>query len=281
MQGMSPTIGISRFRFLPHIRWLSDPVSYILFLSMDDGRERSTGAPSGCIVFGWAVFLALAVGLGYFGFKVWYYYGIITKGEEIRLPQYRSHLTVSDAGNGGTTMTPEREMLESGANGAGPETGARLTVVEFGDFECPYSKEAHATVRRLMTKYGDSVRFVYRNYPVESIHPDAMLASVAAECAGLQGRFWAYHDKLYLNSPALSFQDLSRYGSEIGLDTTAFEQCLIARDTEGTVEADTEAAVEAGVRGTPTFFLNGYKIEGAIPEEDLDRIIDGFLARNP
>jgi len=248
----------------------------------NDRREEKKGARSGCIVAGWLFFFIVAAVLGFFGYKVWYYYGQVSKGERIALPQFASHLTVvsGQASNPGAASV-DRAVVESGGETSEAPASAPLTIVEFGDFECPYSKEAYTAVRRLMTKYGDKVRFVYRNFPIESIHPDAMLAAVAAECAGEQGAFWAYHDKLYLNAPALDFQNLVRYGNEVGLDGDAFEQCLISRSTETTVSNDIAAGETGGVRGTPTFFLNGYKIEGAIPEADLDRVIQDFLDRAP
>ncbi|MFC1703147.1 DsbA family protein, partial [Patescibacteria group bacterium] len=236
------------------------------------------------LIFGWILFVIIAAMTIFFGYKVWFFYTRINKGEVVSLPQYTSRLTFS--GEYESVSLPshvDREVVEQGEHPAvGPEAEeAKLTIVEFGDFECQFSKDTHATIRRLSAKYGDEVRFVYRDYPLESIHLNALSASVAAECAQEQRRFWAYHDKLYLNSPTLSFQNLIEYGNEIGLDTARFEECLIARDTEVAVREDIEVAKRLGIRGTPTFFLNGFRIEGSIPEDEFDNLIQELLVRTP
>lgn len=248
------------------------------------GESEESTSRKGCLVFGWILFVIIAAATLFFGYKVWFFYSRLNRGEVVNLRQYTSRLTFS--GESASISLPshvDRDVVEQGTHPAvGPEAEeAKLTIVEFGDFECPFSKDTHATIRRLSTKYEDKVRFVYRDYPLESIHPNAFLAAVAAECAQEQDRFWAYHDKLYLNSPTLSFQNLIEYGNEIGLDTVRFEECLIARDTEAAVREDAEVAKGLGMRGTPTFFLNGYRVEGSIPEDEFDNLIQEMLVRTP
>lgn len=252
----------------------------------DDNNSEAEVRSSrkGCFVFGWILFAIIAAATVFFGYRVWFFYSRINKGEIVSLPQYTSRLTFSgEAASVSLPSRVDRGIIEEGEHpAAGPETeDAKLTIVEFGDFECPFSKDTHTVIRRLSAKYGDSVRFVYRDYPLESIHPNALLASIAAGCAQEQDRFWAYHDKLYLNSPTLSFQNLVEYGKEIGLDTIRFEECLIARDTEAAVKEDVDVAKGLGIRGTPTFFLNGYRVEGSIPEDEFDNLIREMLARIP
>ena len=145
--------------------------------------------------------------------------------------------------------------------------------VEFADFQCPYSKEESATVRRMLAQYGDRVRLVYRDLPIASLHPDAAQAAMAARCAGEQGKYWAYHDKLFANSPQLDFASLVRFAKESGLDAVSFQTCLASNRYKAEVDADAALAARVGVEGTPTFFFNGIKVEGAVPEEVFERAI--------
>lgn len=157
--------------------------------------------------------------------------------------------------------------------------GAKLTIVEFADFQCPYSKESSAVMRALAAKYGESIRYEYREFPLDEIHPDAFLASVAAECAHAQGKFWEYHDKLYLSTSDLGEARLKAVAREVNLDAGAFDRCLAGQKTLSAVEEDLRVGLEAGVRGTPTFFLNGAIVPGSIPEDVLVRLIDQALAK--
>lgn len=233
----------------------------------------------GASILGTIAFLAIFAVLALFGYRVWYYASQIRKGEIVDLPQYRSAFTVSaDQPTLSGTVVP-RDQVETADNpelGVGKDGDAKLTIVQFGDFECPFSASEHEVVRRMMAKYGDKVRFIYRDYPIGEIHPNARAAAMAAECAREQGKFWAMHDKLYANQSALGFQDLLRHGAEIGLDGTQFETCLIDERYASKVDADVAAAKAFGLRGTPTFFFDGQRVEGAIPEDILDRIVSSM-----
>lgn len=250
----------------------------------DNSRAETRPSRKGLFVFGWILFFIIATATIFFGYKVWTFYSRINKGEIVSLPQYTSQFTFS--GEAVSVELPDRvnrDVIEGGeqpAIGADVED-AKLTIVEFADFECTFSKAAHATIRRLTAKYADKVRFIYRDYPLENVHPNAFLASVAAECAWKQDMFWPYYDKLYLNSPTLSFRNLIEYGNEIGLDSARFEECVIARETEASVKEDMDVGKRLGIRGTPTFFLNGYRVEGSIPEDEFDDLIKEMLARIP
>lgn len=156
--------------------------------------------------------------------------------------------------------------------------GGKLTIVEFADFQCPFSKQSSGILRALAAQYGDRIRYEYREFPLPEIHEDALLASMAARCAHRQGKFWEYHDKLYLSTSDLGETRLKAVAREVNLDGTAFDRCLDARETQGEVEADMVAGLEAGVRGTPTFFLNGTMIPGSIPEDALRNLIERSLA---
>lgn len=227
----------------------------------------------GCSIVMWAGFAVLAFFVILFAYKVWYFSDKLRKGEAIDLPQYESHFTRAGGAVATGVSAVDRAAIETADN---PELGsaaAKLTIVEFADFECPYSKDTANVIRKVMAKYGDKVNFIYRDYPLTSIHANARPAALAAECAREQGKFWEYHDKLYGNAPALSYADLLRYGKEVGLEEKQFESCVAGEKYKEKVDADTAAAQKLGIAGTPTFFFDGVKVEGAIPEEIFEAVI--------
>ncbi|NQV12388.1 thioredoxin domain-containing protein [Candidatus Uhrbacteria bacterium] len=152
---------------------------------------------------------------------------------------------------------------------------ALLTIVEFADFGCPFSREASYIVRAL-AEHTDIISYVYRDFPIVELHPDAELAAEAGECAQDQDRFFDYHDKMYQNQFDLSSNKLKQYAKEIGLNSSAFDGCLDSRKYKNEVEEDRFAGIEAGVRGTPTFFFNGIMVEGSIPQDILGKLITRF-----
>ncbi|WP_369243703.1 Na+/H+ antiporter NhaA [Streptomyces sp. R41] len=139
---------------------------------------------------------------------------------------------------------------------------APVTLVEYGDFECPYCGLAEPVVRELLADFGD-VRYVWRHLPLADVHPNAELAAEAAEAAALQGSYWEMHDLLMQHQGNLSFKDLLRYAEEVGLDTDRFRGDVHAGVGAGRVAADVESADLSGVSGTPTFFVNGRRHHGA------------------
>lgn len=164
----------------------------------------------------------------------------------------------------------------------GPSKGpadARITIVEFSDFQCPYCQRAAATVEAVLAKYPEDVRFVYRHLPLDRIHPNARGAAEAAACADEQGQFWAYHDKLFENNRALGKEDLLRYATDAGLDAARFQACFDERRFKDKVEADLQAARAVGISGTPAFVVNGILLSGAQPAEAFYKVIDQELAR--
>ena len=143
----------------------------------------------------------------------------------------------------------------------GPDD-ARITLVEYGDFECPHCGEAEPVIRELVTEFGDDIAFVFRHLPLTDVHPYAQLAAEAAEAATAQGKFWEMHDLLMANGIALTFEDLVRYASQIGADVERFEKDLTSRRHALRVLRDTTSADDSGVAGTPTFFINGRRHHG-------------------
>jgi protein-disulfide isomerase len=160
----------------------------------------------------------------------------------------------------------------------GPD-GAEITIVEFSDFECPYCRSFHnETFKRLMETYEGRIQFVYRDFPLTSIHPDAFSAAEAANCALEQDAFWDYHDLLFSGELGLGQEAYSSYASQLGLDVGAFEQCLTEGKYTAEVQADYDYAAELGIRSTPTFFINGLPLVGAQPYEVFSQVIDKELA---
>jgi len=147
--------------------------------------------------------------------------------------------------------------------------GGRL-VVEYGDYECPYSRQAFRAIESLERRLEGEIRFAFRHFPLTEIHPHALAASAAAEAAALQGRFWEMHDLLFHRQKALADDDLRRYAGELGLDGGAFDRALGSRPVLERILRDVESGIASGeVRGTPTLFIDGVVHRGAYDPESL------------
>lgn len=159
----------------------------------------------------------------------------------------------------------------------GPED-APITLIEFSDFECPYCRRWHADVYgRIREEYSDQVRIVFRDFPLTSIHPNAIPAAEAANCAGEQDKYWEFHDLLF-SGEDVSQDVYTGYAEELELDVEAFEECRQSGRQEDEVMEDYQYASGLGVRSTPTFFLNGIPIVGAQPYEVFKEVIEKELA---
>ncbi|MGE5291402.1 MAG: Na+/H+ antiporter NhaA [Micromonosporaceae bacterium] len=168
-------------------------------------------------------------------------------------------------------VDPDRDHLR------GPEE-APVTVVEYGDFECPYCGQAEPVVRELLADFGD-VRYVWRHLPLNDVHPHAQLAAEAAEAAAAQGAFWEMHDLLLERATGLRFRDLLRYARELGLDTEQFERDLRTHAGAARIAEDVDSADLSGVSGTPTFFINGKRHYGAYDIETLSSAVKAARVR--
>jgi protein-disulfide isomerase len=144
----------------------------------------------------------------------------------------------------------------------GPAASAEVTLVEYGDFECPYTRRARPVVRRLRQDFGDRLLFVFRNFPLTRIHSHAQAAAEAAEAAAAQGRYWEMHDLLFDNQRHLEDEDLRRYAQRLGVDPVRFDRELAQHVYARRVREDLRRGLKSGVRGTPTFFVNGLRHEG-------------------
>jgi len=154
---------------------------------------------------------------------------------------------------------------------------ATVTVVEFGDFECPVCGAEEPTVRELRQKYANRIRFVFRQFPIMSLHPQAEQAAEASECAAEQGKFWEAVEKLYAEQGDLSAPGLMRDAADLGLDQARFGQCLQSGAETERVRRDLEDGHALHVDRTPTFFINGQMVAGEIPLEQFAELIDGAL----
>ena len=143
----------------------------------------------------------------------------------------------------------------------GPEHAA-ITLVEYGDFQCPYCREAYPIVKQLRDQLGARLRFAFRNFPLTRIHPQAEHAAEAAEAAAAQGAFWPMHDRLFERQFALEDENLVEYATELGLDADRLAGELAAGTHRDRVRDDFMSGVKSGVNGTPTFFINGQRHDG-------------------
>ena len=175
-------------------------------------------------------------------------------------PVYRARLNLDGAPSKGAVNAP-------------------VTLVKFEDFHCPFCKEAQGTLVEIAARYGDRLRIVHKDYPIDSLHPQARLGHVAARCAHEQGKFWAYHDALYAAAPNASPADLKGFAQQVGVELAQFEACLSSGKFAAVIESDIDEGTKAGVTGTPAFFINGRLLGGAQPLEQFVRVIDEELGQ--
>jgi len=142
----------------------------------------------------------------------------------------------------------------------GPDD-APITLVEYGDYECPYCGAAFPIVKGLQQTFGESLRFVFRNFPLAEVHPHAEIAAEMAEAVGFQGKFWPMHDLLYLNQDDLEEPALLRYAQKAGADVGEAARAIASGVARRRVLADVEGGLRSGVTGTPTFYVNGVRYE--------------------
>lgn len=169
------------------------------------------------------------------------------------------------------------ELTTEGHPSKGPAT-APVTIVEFSDFQCPYCSRILPTIEQALTTYGDKVRVVFRQFPLNSIHPEAQKAAEGSLCAADQGKFWEFHDALFANQQKLGVADLKATAAGLGLNAASFDSCLDSGKFAPQVRADLREGAAAGVTGTPAMFVNGKFLNGVVPFEALAQAIDAELA---
>ena len=180
------------------------------------------------------------------------------------------------------TVLLEPPRLEVPVNDS-PARGAEdapITIIEFSDYECPFCRRSQETLSAVQAKYPTQIRWVFKDFPL-AFHQRAMPAALAARCAGDQGKYWEYHEKLFAGT-GLEDADLKRYAKEVGMDESKFGDCFAGRRFQAGIAADMKLGQSVGVSGTPAFFINGRMLSGAQPPEAFQEIIDEELSRkNP
>lgn len=171
-----------------------------------------------------------------------------------------------------------RPRLESGNVPAKGPAGAAVTIVEFSDFQCPFCARVTPTVDQALSRYGDKVRVLFRQFPLD-IHPMAPKAAEASLCAHEQGKFWEMHDAMFANQKDLAVDALKAKAAALHLDTAAFNSCLDSGKTAAAVKADFDLGVSIGVNATPAIYVNGRALSGAVGFDVLGRVIDEELKR--
>jgi protein-disulfide isomerase len=174
-------------------------------------------------------------------------------------------------------VAPRVQVASSGHPSVGGKD-APITMVEFGDFQCPFCRASENSVKEVRKKYGDKVRLVYMDFPL-GIHAHAMDAANAARCAGEQDKFWQYHDAMFADQSKLAPADLKASAAKLGLDAKKFDACLDKTKYQSQIQQDMAEGTKLGVTGTPTFFINGREISGAQPANKFEEIIDDEMAR--
>jgi protein-disulfide isomerase len=154
---------------------------------------------------------------------------------------------------------------------------APVTLVEYGDYECPYCGRAYPIVKAVQRALGSRLRFVFRNFPLSEVHPNAENAAETAEAAGEQGKFWQMHDALFEHQRALGPRDLVAHATRLGLDAERLARELDSHAHAARVREDFMSGVRSGVNGTPTFFINGGRFDGSWEEPSLLRALEAAL----
>jgi protein-disulfide isomerase len=187
----------------------------------------------------------------------------------------RSQATIVDR-----LQAPPIVRMEVPVDGA-PVRGAAdapVTIVEFSDFHCPFCKRVQPTLVQLLERYAGKIKIVYRDFPIDSLHPQARRAAEAARCARDQGKFWEYHDLVYAGPASAMPEELERYAGQVELDVAAFGRCLSGGVHHAAVQRDSADGTRLGISGTPAFFVNGRPLTGAQPLEAFVRVIEEELA---
>lgn len=160
----------------------------------------------------------------------------------------------------------------------GPQN-AKVVIVEFADFQCPFCAELYPVIKQVMQDYGDQVLFIYRDFPLTSEHPQALIGAMAGQCAHEQGKFWEMHNKIFDNQGDISEAALKSYAVQIGANSLQFNDCMSSNKYLDEIQKDLQDGYAAGVRATPTLFINGGMIPGAIPYATLEKIITNELVQ--
>lgn len=175
-------------------------------------------------------------------------------------------------------ITPQISIDVSNSPSKG-SVNAPITIIEFADFQCPYCATAQPALNAILSQYKGKVRFVFKNYPLEQLHPEAIPAAIVAECAGKQGKYWEMHDGLFENHRNLGEETYKKLAKNINLNLDTFNNCRKDTNIHNKIKADSEYAQSLGINATPAFYINGTQIMGALPKSEFEKIINDELNR--
>ena len=224
----------------------------------------------------WAVTL-LAVGVmlilfgGILGGLMLYYLRELKAGRQPAIANEAVGGFTASVTSSARVATIERSDLETADDPYKGNKNAPVTVVEFVDFKCPNCKVSAPILADIVAKYPEKIHLIIRDFPAESLHPGATQLAEVGYCAAAQGKFWQFHDIMFANQDTipevLTAEDINSIATTIGADPTRLQQCATSEEAKREVNTDYLLGVSAGVRGTPTFFINGERIAGTIPED--------------
>jgi protein-disulfide isomerase len=171
-------------------------------------------------------------------------------------------------------VLPKQQEVSIAGNFWTGAANPKITIIEFSDFRCPYCKNSYSKIRQIGIKYKDSIKIVFKDYP---LHDDSMDFSMAARCAGEQGLFWEMHDKLFVSQSNIKSSDLESMAISIGADKNKFSSCVSLEKYKKDILTDVQEGQKLNVKGTPTFFVNGYRVSGDLPMDQWEKIINLLL----
>ncbi len=219
----------------------------------------------------------------FFSVKVFGYVRLIQAGEPNPFEKQRREASITSL----LAQTPldhlDATRIES--KGDDPRLGnpnAKIRIIEFLDYECPFCQRSAPDVRTFMTRHANDVLLTVRDFPLEALHDHAFQAAVAARCVFSQGNtlaYWRYHDLLFGHQDALEMVDLRSYAANVNADLRAFDECIARRTPEASIRTSIADGTAAGVRGTPTFFINGIRVQGAVDLQTFETIYQQLSAK--
>jgi protein-disulfide isomerase len=235
------------------------------------------------MLIGVFVLILLLIPAGWFAYTAYGYFKAIRAGEIVTPEDLRINSSIADVAANADVTNEDLRRLKP--NGLAPELGsrtARISIVEFVDYQCPFCARTAPAIRRVMYEMGDRVHFMIRDYPV--LDPSkSRTAALAANCVLEQGQdeYWKFSDTLFTDISKSSSVDLREVAFQSGANLSAYDKCMEERRYDLKIDNDIEVGKQAGVEGTPTFFVNRVKIQGELDDKLLTRIINTFLESLP
>ncbi len=226
--------------------------------------------------------VVVLVGLGLFVSQVVQYVHEIKAGGPDPYKQHQLEASVSSLLAKSASQNVDIKRVEAGTNPTLGNPDAKVHIVEFLDYQCPFCQKAAPDVRNFMQHHANDVLLTIRDFPLTDLHPDARTAALAARCVFAQGNpdaYWKYHDLLFSHQDALDAASLRSYAALVNADLTAFDQCIANNTTDPVVQQSIQDGADAGVVGTPTFFINGVRVQGALDEQALETLYQQLKAR--